>query len=127
MGANLDRYSTVRDPERGEVKGGKNSDPGQEHVMSFMTFGGSEFEMVQRGGSSSPGQRNGGSGSGSNEREVGSVSSASRSVPGIVLEDVGASPIGEAPPAYDAGGVASPKQDDKSPSGTIGLGINRRG
>ncbi|KAJ5886502.1 uncharacterized protein N7473_009176 [Penicillium subrubescens] len=50
MGANLDRYSTIRDPERGEVKGGKKSDAGQEHVMSFMTFGGSEFEMVQRRG-----------------------------------------------------------------------------
>jgi hypothetical protein len=121
MGANLDRYSTIRDPERGEAKGGKTSDAGQEHVMSFMTFGGSEFEMVQRRGSGSPGQ------CGSNEREGGSVSSASRSMPRVVLEDFGASPIGEAPPAYDAQGVASPKQDDKSPTGTIGLGINRRG
>lgn len=120
MGANLDRYSPVRDPERGEVKGGKKSDSGQEHVMSFMTFGGSEFEMVQRTGSSSPRQGNAESVR-SNEKEGGSVSSASGSVPGIVLKDVDASPIGEAPPAYDAQGVASPKQDDKSPSKTVGI------
>lgn len=127
MGANLDRYSTVRDPEYGEVKGGKKSDSGQEHVMSFMTFGGSEFEMVLRRGFGSPGQGNGGSGSvpANNEREGGSVSSASRSVPRAVLEDFGASPIGEAPPAYDAQGVASPKQDNKFRSGTIGSGIGK--
>ena len=52
MGANLDRYSTVRDPERGEMEMvmGKqgDGDAGRDHVMSFMTFGGSEVEMVRR-------------------------------------------------------------------------------
>lgn len=111
MSANLDQYSTVRELECGktekEKKSDRDRDAGQEHVMSFMTFGRSEFEMVQR----SPGysQVNG---------------SATRSVPQTVLEKMGASPIGDAPPACDAGGV-SPKQDDKSPSTTMGLGSNR--
>lgn len=115
MGANLDLYSTVRDPERAER--GKKSDSGQEHVMSFMTFGGSEVEVVQ--GRSSPGRVNG------PVSIAGENVSAQRVVSENVLQ-VGASPIGEAPPAYEAGGV-SPKQDEKSPSGMIGLGINRRG
>ncbi|KAJ5377691.1 uncharacterized protein N7496_005100 [Penicillium cataractarum] len=118
MGANLDRYSTIRDPERGGKEKGEKSDSGQDHVMSFMTFGGSEVEMVQRVPSS--GQVNGLVGN------AGENVNAQRLVSGNVLQDVGASPIREAPPAYDAGGV-SPKQDEKSPSGTIGLGINRRG
>ncbi|CEJ56966.1 hypothetical protein PMG11_05677 [Penicillium brasilianum] len=116
MGANLDRYSTGRDLEHAER--GKKSDSGQEHVMSFMTFGGNEFEMVQRRGSS-PGQVNGSvSIAGGNVRGQSLVSE-------VVPQEVGASPIGEAPPAYAAGGV-SPRQDEKSPSGTIELGINRR-
>jgi hypothetical protein len=117
MGANLDRYSTGRDPEHAGRDNKRDS--GQEHVMSFMTFGGDEFEMVQRRGSS-PGQVNE------------SVSIAGGNVGGqslvseVVLHEFGASPTGEAPPAYAAGGV-SPRQDEKSPSGTIELGINRRG
>ncbi|KAF3390518.1 hypothetical protein F1880_008996 [Penicillium rolfsii] len=119
MGANLDRHSMVYDPERVEAKGGKKDDAGQEHVMSFMAFGGSEFEMIHRKGSASGdrGSRSGSGSGGSDEREGGSLLSVSQAVPGIVLENVGAFSIGEAPPAYDARGVPSPQQDDKSPCG----------
>ncbi|KAJ5153028.1 uncharacterized protein N7482_009506 [Penicillium canariense] len=105
MGANLDRYSTVHDTDHGE-KGKKNDKP-QEHVMSFMTFGGTEFEMVQRGRS---GQRHG---SGRNGRET---ATALQSVPSTGVEEDCSSRMDDAPPAYDAGGV-SPKQDEKSPIG----------
>lgn len=105
MGANLDRYSTVRDPERGEMGRLGERDAEPEHVMSFMTFKGSEVEMVRRDEGSSQ------------------VNEATRAVPQTrAREDA---PVGEAPPAYEAGGV-SPKQDDKSPSSTVGRGVESR-
>jgi hypothetical protein len=108
MGANLDRYSTVRDPEPGEMGKQGDWDVERDHVMSFMIFGRSKVEMVRRDEGSSQ------------------VNGATRAVPQTrTLEDVGASPVSEAPPAYEAGGV-SPKQDDKSPSSTMGLGDERR-
>lgn len=115
MGANLDRYSTVRDPERGKMgEMGKLGDGHVErdHVMSFMTFGGSEVETVRRDEGNS----------------LGTGNMVTRAVPQSqtrTLEGAGASPVGEAPPAYEAAGV-SPKQDDKSPLGTMGLGGERR-
>jgi hypothetical protein len=119
--ANLDRYSTVRDPERAGKGKRSVGDPGQEHVMSFMTFGGSTHEIGRRSGSS-PGRVNG---SVSNGGESGSATRLKPETE-IVLEMVGASPVGEALPAYEAGGV-SLKGDDKSPAGTMGLGNTRRG
>lgn len=82
----------------------------RDHVMSFMTFGGSEVEMVRRDEGSSLGTGNG--------------NGAMRAVPQTqtrTLEDVGASPVGEALPAYEAGGV-SPKQDEKVSAGYDGTG-----
>lgn len=121
--ANLDRYSTVRDPERGGKEKRSVGDPGQEHVMSFMTFGGSTHEIGQRSGSS-PGRVNG------SVSDGGESGSATRLKPEteIVLEMVGASPVGEALPAYEAGGVSLKGDDnDKSPAGTMGLSNTRRG
>ena len=62
--------------------------------------------------------------------ENGNGNGATRVVPQTqtrTLEDLGASPVCEAPPAYEVGDVL-PKQDDKSPSGTmrLGLGGDRR-
>lgn len=109
MGANLDRYSTVRDSERGEK--GKLGDGSVErdHVMSFMTFGRNEVEAVRRD---------------EGNNSLGTGKEVTRAAPQTqirILEDASASPVGEAPPAYEVAGV-SLKQDDKSLLGTIGCG-----
>ena len=109
LGANLDRYTVPTGSDGGQRVDGNGNGNGerrernaQDHVMSFMEFGGEAM------------------GGRSGEAYATAVQSGRAARADAFLVEDSFSPMSDVPPAYESGGF-SPR-DKKSPSATMGLG-----